>query len=401
MKIAHLTLIFWALFAVNTANAQLNDSTAVTDVTFRNQLYTSQFGIGQIGGYAQIDYNQPFANETFENGTFDVHRLVLFVGHKFSDKLSFFSEIEVEHVKEIYLEQAFLEYSLTSWLNLRAGMLLIPMGIVNEYHEPPTFNSVERPNLDKYIIPTTWREIGAGFSGNLPAAALNYQLYIVNGPLGYKDGEALFRGKDGIRGGRQKGAKSTFSGSPNLTTKVNYYGFKGLTMGLAGYIGKSQTTAYQGIDHNDEVSLASADSTVIGVSMIGADFRYRVKGFQLRGQYTFANLTNTDQYNSYTGSDLGSQMVGFFIEPAFDVLSLSDKIKTELIVFARYEQYNTHASTAGDMAVNEAYDRTDITAGLHFKPSPRTSFKIDYQYFLNASSTTGKNQLNMGVGVWF
>ena len=162
-----LTLLL-LLLVVSSAMSQVNDSTIAINNSFRNQLYTSQFGVGQIGGYAQIDYNQPFANETRQNGTFDVHRLVLFVGYKFNDRLSFFSEIEIEHVKEIYLEQAFLEYSLTSWLNLRAGMLIIPMGIVNEYHEPPTFNGVERPNLDKYIIPTTWREIGAGISGNLP-----------------------------------------------------------------------------------------------------------------------------------------------------------------------------------------------------------------------------------------
>jgi len=93
-----------------------------------------------------------------------VHRLVIFIGHKFNDKLSFFSEIELEHVKEIYVEQAFLEYKLTSWMNLRGGLVLIPMGIVNEYHEPPTFNGVERPNLDKYIVPTTWREIGLGLA---------------------------------------------------------------------------------------------------------------------------------------------------------------------------------------------------------------------------------------------
>lgn len=401
MKRTYLTLMLTVIFMTNFAFAQLNDSTAVTDVTFRNQLYTSQFGIGQIGGYAQIDYNQPFANPTRENGQFDVHRLVLFVGHKFSDKLSFFSEIEIEHVKEIYLEQAFLEYSLTPWLNLRAGMLIIPMGIVNEYHEPPTFNGVERPNLDKYIIPTTWREIGAGFAGNVPSASFNYQLYLVNGPLGYRDGTALFRGKDGIRGGRQKGAESTFSASPNLAFKANYYGFKGLTLGLAGYYGKSQSTLYDGIDMNDQAAVAAADSSVVGITMLGADFRYRVKGFQLRGQYNYAKLSNTEQYNTFTGSDLGSQMVGFFIEPAFDVLSLSNKFSTELIVFARYEKYNTHAATTSELVVDDAYNRTDITAGLHFKPSPRTSFKADYQYFLNEGSNTGKNQINLGVGVWF
>lgn len=395
------TLLLSTLLLSLVSFAQVNDSTVSQTSAFRNQLYTSQFGIGQLGGYAQIDYNQPFANPVRENGTLDVHRLVLFVGHRFGERLSFFSEIEIEHAKEVYIEQAFLEYSLTSWLNVRAGMLLIPMGIVNEYHEPPTFHSVERPNLDKYIIPTTWREIGAGFSGNIPTATLNYQAYLVNGPLSYKDGTGLFRGNDGIRGGRQKGAKSSFSGSPNLVMKINYYGLPGLTIGASGYFGRSQSTLYNGIDAADESMVTKADSSVVGITMLGIDARFRKNGFFLRGQFTAASISNTEQYNTFTGSDLGSKMTGYFIEPAFNILSIGKDLKQQLIFFFRYEKYNTHDETSAETVANAAYNRTDFTTGLHFKPSPRTSFKIDYQRFTNAKETDGKNQINMGVGVWF
>lgn len=396
-----LTLLFLALLSGNIIYAQRTDSTVNLVNGFRNQLYTSEFGKGQIGGYAQIDFNQPFGNDIRENGTFDVHRLILFTGYRFNDRLSFFSEIEVEHVKEIYIEQAFLEYKLTNWMNLRAGMLLIPMGIVNEYHEPPTFNGVERPNLDKYIIPTTWREIGAGIAGNLPIASLNYQLYLVNGLLSYGNDGGLFNGKNGIRSGRQKGAKSTFSGTPNISVKVNYYGLSNLTIGLSGYFGKSQSTLFDGIDHTDAVALAKADSSVVGLAMLGTDARYQIKAFQLRGQFIMASLSNTDQYNNLTGSDLGSRMIGYFVEAGYDLLSFGQNIKTALIVFGRYEVYNTHAATFGEIGINNAYNRTDITTGLHFKPSDRASFKADYQYFLNEASSTGINQLNLGVGVWF
>ncbi len=120
-----------------------------------------------IGGYGQIDYNQPFGENQLNNGNLDVHRMVLLVGYHFTDRLQMITEIEFEHVKEVYVEQAFINYRLNDFMNLRGGLLLIPMGIVNEYHEPPTFNGVERPNVDKYIVPTTWREIGAGISGTL------------------------------------------------------------------------------------------------------------------------------------------------------------------------------------------------------------------------------------------
>ena len=140
-----------------------------------------------IGGYGQIDYNQVLDNDSYMNGGLDVHRLVLMFGYKFSKKTQFITEIEFEHVKEVYIEQAFIQHELQPWLKLRAGLMLIPIGIINEYHEPSTFNGVERPNLDKYIVPTTWREIGAGFTGTFTSAAVSYQLYLVNGFNGYDE----------------------------------------------------------------------------------------------------------------------------------------------------------------------------------------------------------------------
>ncbi|MEN8247856.1 MAG: hypothetical protein ABFS32_02920 [Bacteroidota bacterium] len=395
-----LTLLILLLLTFN-IQAQTSDSTIALNNSFRNTLYTAKFGVGQIGGYAQIDFNQPFGDNLKYNGTFDVHRLVLFVGHKFNDKLSFFSEIELEHVKEVYIEQAFLEYKITPWMNLRSGLVLIPMGIVNEYHEPPTFNGVERPNLDKYIVPTTWREIGIGLAGNLTSSSMNYQLYLVNGPLGYNDGNALFNGANGIRGGRQKGAKSKFSGNINLATKINYYGLPGLTIGVSGYFGKSQSSLYDQLDLNNPDMLASADSSIVGIKMIGFDARYDYHGFQARSQVTYTKFNNTTAYNIYSDSDLGDKMFGYFIEMGYDVFSLSKSINEQLIVFGRFESYNTHQSTSSEISINDEYNRTDITVGLHFKPWSSTSFKADYQLLKNRATLTGINQLNLGVGVWF
>ena len=101
----------------------------------------------------------------------------------------------VEHVVELYVEQAFLDYKIKDNMSLQAGLMLIPMGIQNLYHEPPTFNGVERTNVDKYIVPTTWREIGVGINGSIDEQSINYQLMMVNGPLGYDNGSANFSGK--------------------------------------------------------------------------------------------------------------------------------------------------------------------------------------------------------------
>ena len=113
-----------------------------------------------------MDFNLPSRDGTIhKNATLDVHRLVTFFGYNFNEKASFVSEVEFEHVSEVYVEQAFLDYKIKNNLSVNAGLMLIPMGIQNLYHEPATFNGVERTNVDKYIVPSTWREIGIGVSG--------------------------------------------------------------------------------------------------------------------------------------------------------------------------------------------------------------------------------------------
>ena len=163
-----------------------------------------------LGGYAQVDYNQPEG----DNGTLDVHRLVILLGYKFNDRVQFVTEIEYEHVKEVFIEQAFLSYRLNDNLNIRGGLMLVPMGIVNEYHEPTTFNGVERPNVDKSIVPSTWREIGIGVSGRFNEVSLRYQAYIFNG-FASVNGTKVLGGKNGLRNGRQKGAESAIN-TPNF-----------------------------------------------------------------------------------------------------------------------------------------------------------------------------------------
>jgi len=129
-----------------------------------------------LGGYGEVHYNQPINNNQKNNGVLDVHRLVVLLGYNFNTKVQFVSEIEFEHVSEVFIEQAFLQYKLNSYLNFRAGLMLIPMGIINEFHEPTTFNGVERPAIDTRISPTTWREIGVGITGNILPASIKYQL---------------------------------------------------------------------------------------------------------------------------------------------------------------------------------------------------------------------------------
>jgi hypothetical protein len=337
-----------------------------------------------IGGYGEINYNQPEG----DNGELDVQRLVILFGYKFNEKTQFITEIEFEHVNEVYVEQAFLQYSLNDNVNLRGGLMLVPMGIVNEFHEPTTFNGVERPSVDGSIIPTTWREIGIGVSGKSNEISLRYQAYLFNG-FASVNGSKVLGGKNGLRNGRQKGAKSTIN-KPNFSAKADYYGINGLRLGLAGYVGRTQA--------EDDVDMI--DGADVGIAMVGFDARYAYKRFAARGQFINASLTDTEAYNTLNSADLGSKLQGWYLESSYNLLS-QDKVQ-QLWAFARYEDYDTHASVDGGLTKNNAFDRNDLTFGLSYKLSQGTVVKADYQIKSNeVANSDSTGQLNFGIGVWF
>ncbi len=371
------------------------------DFANTSQILLSKTGTSKlfIGGYAQVDYNQPFGGVTRQNGTLDVHRLVILFAYNFNDRTQFITEIEFEHVNEVFVEQAFLKYRITEFMNFKAGLLLIPMGIINEYHEPPGFNGVERPGLDNKIVPSTWREIGFGVSGNISGPSLKYQMYLVNGFNGY-DGNANVSGAKGFRDARQKAAKS-YIHSPNLSAKVNYYGIRGLNAGLSGYFGKTQSLLYDGLDMNNDILVETADSSVIGLSMFGFDYRFKKRGFQSRGQIIYSSHRNAGKYNDFTGSDVGDAMFGYYVDVSYNVLQNVQSSTKELNPFIRYEHYDTHFSTPHSLSRNDAYSVNSITAGLGLKLDKGAVLKMDIEFYKSRGQNDFSKQLNAGLGVWF
>ena len=353
-----------------------------------------------IGGYVQIDMNLPVSDDNIHNNAkLDVHRMVTFLGYNFNDKTSFVSEIEFEHVVELYVEQAFLNHKIKPNMSVQAGLILVPMGIQNLYHEPPTFNGVERTNVDKYIVPTTWREMGAGVTGSLEDYDMNYQLMLVNGFNGYDVDGGVFSGKNGLRNGRQKGAESYMT-DIDFAGRLSYYGIPGLNLGVSLYSGESETVLYNGLDLNNETAVATADSSKIGIQMIGLDARYNDGPLQARAQYIIAELENTAAYNTFTSSDLGSVMTGYYLEGGYN-LFVDKNTNDELIVFARYENYNTHAEMAEGFESNLSYNRTEKTIGVTYKVASGAAFKADYQFISNELNPEESTQMNLGVAVWF
>ncbi|GBF21107.1 MULTISPECIES: hypothetical protein [Arenibacter] len=389
-----ISVVFGLLLATGVFAQTANDSITLDpqkQLNAAQRLLSGNYASAvTVGAYGEMLYNQPEG----DNGEIDVQRLVLLLGYRFNDRAQFVTEIEFEHVEEVYVEQAFVNYNLGNSVNLRGGLMLVPMGIVNEFHEPTTFNGTERPAMDNVIVPTTWRELGVGVFGRVNDLSLGYQAYIFNGFKSTEaDGEGgingFLQGSSGLRGGRQKGIKSTID-TPTLSAKLDYYGIPGLRVGLSGYFGKTQAA-------DDVEELTGAN---IGISMVGLDARYALGNFTARGQFIYASLSDTEDYNALTGSNLGSALQGWYVEGAYNLLPAGNEQK--LFAFARYEKYDTHADTAGSLVRNDAYNKTDVTTGLTYHLAPGVVLKGDYQFKSNAVDNSDlQNVLNFGIGVWF
>lgn len=344
------------------------------------------------GGFGELHYNQPIGKNPNKNGLLDLHRLVVEMGYAFSDKIYFFGEIAYEYVSEVLVEQLYINYEINHAFNIKAGLLPIPMGIVNQAHEPNMFNGVEHPATNLYITPTAWRELGIGIHGKIEKLSLNYQLYIINGFSTYKNGEGQATGETALRGARQKGIES-FVSYPNLTAKLSYSGIPNLTLGISTYLGKTQSDLY------DSAPESVADSTVVGIQMFGIDLQYEYDGWQLRGEAMYNKLSNTEEYNAYTKQDLGSALLGYYAELGYNIFANTNK-KMVLTPFVRYAKYNTHQKVDASMTKNKSYDREFLTAGVTYFLTPQVILKADYQRITDAQSAD-YDMLNFGINFVF
>lgn len=346
-----------------------------------------------IGGYGEIVLNAP---DDQQPTTIDLRRFVLFVGHNFTERLRLYAELEIEHAVssasdkgEVEVEQAFLDYLGWRPLNFRVGLLIIPVGIVNVYHEPTTFNGADRPDTDLYIIPSTWRELGAGIFGAL--GPLRYQAYAVTGF------DARGFTADGLRGGHQEGQ---FARAHDwaVVGRLDWTPLAGLDFGLSGYRGNS----------------GQGDQAIgsVPVTMVEADARMRWRGLEARGEFANVWITGTPLLNTQfddgtvMGGPVSHQLRGGYLEVGYDLFHpLKQRLKyaSALVAFARYERTDTQVDVRfHDRAFG--HDREAITGGLTFRPIAEVVLKLDYQrrsVDIAAGERHGWNQVNAGVGFVF
>jgi hypothetical protein len=352
-----------------------------------------------LGGYGEINYNN--YKDSSRRDEFDLQRFILFVGHKFNDRTRLFSEIEFEHAVtkggdsksgEVAMEQAFIEYDLTQTgtAALRTGLMLLPVGIINEYHEPPTFYGVERNEVETRILPSTWRELGVSFRGNV-VNGLEYNTGISTTP----DASLFTNASAGFRSMRQQGSRVT-ANDFGYFAGLNYRGIPGFLLGGSVFTGNtaqdgqgrgSNPSALQGVDAN--------------LTVWDLHARYSTRGWNLRALYSQGSLADTAAINAAAGLPAGSNdaapesFSGWFVEAAYHIYRRGD---LDIVPFVRYEDYNTQESVATGFTVDPLNDEDVVTAGLSFYVDPQVVFKFDVQDY---GTDDTKDRFNVGLGWMF
>ncbi len=362
-----------------------------------SKVYGVKRGVS-IGGYGEVLY-QNFSKKDQSGAPFDdedqitLLRTVLYLGYKFDDHFVLNTEIEYANAVvgsdkggEAEVEFAYIDYMHSRPFNARAGLVLIPMGLVNEQHEPTAFLGARRPDVEDLILPSTWRELGGGIYGE--AGPLAYRAYVVNGlnAAGYTAGE-------GIREGRQEGSEAR-ARDWAVTARLDYVGAPGLLVGASVFSGDSG----QG-RHTPSGQEIGGLTTVLDAH---ADWQWR--GLWLRGLYAHTSIGQADRINEANGfegaASIGSRQEGWYLQAAFDVLSLAPGSRMSLLPFVRYEQYDTQAAVPAGYERDPANDHRELTLGLAFQPIDRLVLKADWQQRRNAART-GVNQWNAALGYIF
>jgi len=325
--------------------------------------YHGATGQTTVGGYGELIYNN------LDSGNeINLRRVILFLGHRFNERIRFFSELEVENAKveggeeggEVAMEQAYLDFTLTDKHSAVAGLLLVPVGFLNEVHEPPTFYGVVRNPVETNVIPTTWRELGAGLAGEV-APGWRYDFMVTSGfNIPTRGANAYL-----VRDGRQEGQQAV-ANEPAYTARIKWLGLPGVELGAA-------------VQYQPDVTQGAAAESVSAV-LASATAAVSRGPFALRALYARWDLDGQEPKS--IGRD---KQEGWYVEPSF-------KLTPKLGVFARYNQWNNEAGLSG----SEDSKQTNI--GVNYWPHPNVVLKADLQ---NQSGAINDDGFNLGIGYMF
>lgn len=347
-----------------------------------SKVYRAEQGVS-FGGYGEFGYQK-------EHGGLaraDVLRAVLYTGYKFSNRVLFNSELEVEDAStevggNVNVEFAYLDYLLHPQANVRAGLVLMPVGLVNEMHEPTAYLASRRPLTETVIIPATWSELGAGVFGE--SGRWTYRGYLTTGLRGSE-----FTGEEGIRGGRQGGGNA-IAEDLAVVGRADFHPFEGTMLGGSIYSGNTGQGQRTGSDQRirGRVTLTElhADSHFRGTSLRALWARGTAKDVQLLADAV---------------DPVGRSFGGWYVEGGYDLGALLTTFKDASVTpYVRYERADTQRRAAAGFERNPENDQRVFTAGVAWKPIPQTVFKIDWEKVQNRAHT-GNDRFNASLGYIF
>jgi hypothetical protein len=348
-------------------------------------------GATSFVGYGEAAYSKLRQSG---NATADLTRFVFGIYHRFNDRLTFQSEVEWEHAVvsnedqgESEIEQAWLNYKFSDQVNVKAGLFLIPLGITNETHEPPTYYGVFRNDVETRIIPTTWRELGFGVHG-LVNGSLRYDVGLTTGFDTGKLDDPSF----GIQSAHQEGQLAN-AHDLSVYGALNYRR-PGLLVGggvFSGDTGQNGATnpALQGVPAR--------------FTMWELHSQYRVERLELQALYAYGTLGNSDQLNAAVGATAATPfavpktMKGGYLQAAYHAYKNGD---LDVAPFVRIERYDIQQQEDAALGLfQDPNNREHVkTAGINFKIHPQVVLKTDMQWYTTDKS---KNRFNLGIGYMF
>jgi hypothetical protein len=332
-----------------------------------------------LSGYGEARYT---LDTKRKNASASLSRVVLFVGHKFNNKISLFTELELENAVvagqtsdegesgkgSVSMEQAFIKFNLNPSVYIVAGLFIPRLGIINENHLPTTFNGVDRPFVEQLIIPATWREIGVGIYGAVKSApGLNYSFALTNG----LNSEA-FQNGSGIRNGRQLGAETSGLGI-GASGSVLYY-VNNFRLQASVYAGGSTALERRVADSLELNSGAFGNPIILGE----VDAQYANEGWNIRLIASGVSIPEASNINKAFANNTPEAIYGGYAEAAYDLFYKKYKGAKSLSVFGRYEYLDLSATIPSNGIQNDANTQQYIIAGLTFKPIRGIAIKADY-----------------------
>lgn len=392
-----------------------------------------------VGGYGEVALSRNFYSDHVSrysladehkkdpsHGRFDIPHAVIYLGYDFGKGWTMGTEIEFEHGGvgmayekedeeggeweqevekggEVELEQFWIQKSFGRWANIKAGHIVVPVGLNNAYHEPLNFFTVYRPEGENTVLPSTWHQTGISFWGK--TKGWRYELQFLAGL-----NSDNFTNTGWIKKGPGTPTEGEIATKYGTALRIDNYCIKGLRIGLSGYYGHAIGNSYP---NNKD----GAESKYKGVVAIGAiDFTYNNYNWIVRGQADYGYLSDAKQLKYFTNrlnglspfhhsAFVSKNAFAYGIEAGYNVFSQIEKLRQDnqkLYLFGRYEHYNPYASKTK----NTSYDYTNVqrmAVGINYYPVKQIVVKAEYSHRFLKSQYNNEPAINIGVAYegWF